>query len=265
MVAYYAQYGYNVDEYDTELQASVAQETVQSKLSTAIVRHYAAENGYELTEEKKAELAAQVQTALDNTREYLESYLSASGYTGDELTQAVEDQLTQAGYSEESLMETAELNDVLNYLYEKATADIAVTEDEVKAAFDEKVATQKENYADLDTFINDYVNENEILYTPEGVRLMECIYIAKVDGEATEDEATKAEATPGRIHGYRGTERLCQGEGCRRVHCGRRGLRGSHEGLQRGQLHRRADAARLSCGRGQPALWRGIYRGRAGA
>ena len=195
-VAYYAQYGYNVDEYDTELQASVAQETVQSKLSTAIVRHYAAENGYELTEEKKAELAAQVQTALDNTREYLESYLSASGYTGDELTQAVEDQLTQAGYSEESLMETAELNDVLNYLYEKATADIAVTEDEVKAAFDEKVATQKENYADLDTFINDYVNENEILYTPEGVRLMECIYIAKVDGEATEDEATKAEATP---------------------------------------------------------------------
>ena len=195
-VAYYAQYGYNVDEYDTDLQASVAQETVQSKLSTAIVRHYAAENGYELTEEKKAELAAQVQTALDNTREYLESYLSAYGYTGDELTQAVEDQLTQAGYSEESLMETAELNDVLNYLYEKATADIAVTEDEVKAAFDEKVATQKENYADLDTFINDYVNENEILYTPEGVRLMECIYIAKVDGEATEDEATKAEATP---------------------------------------------------------------------
>ena len=38
------------------------------------------------------------------------------------MTQAVEDQLTQAGYSEESLMETAELNDVLNYLYEKATA-----------------------------------------------------------------------------------------------------------------------------------------------
>ena len=42
-VAYYAQYGYSVDEYDTELQASVAQETVQTKLSTAIVRHYAAQ------------------------------------------------------------------------------------------------------------------------------------------------------------------------------------------------------------------------------
>ena len=195
-VAYYAQYGYSVDEYDTELQASVAQETVQSKLSTAIVRHYAAQNGYELTEEKKAELLAQVQTTLDNTREYLESYLSAYGYTGDELTAAVEDQLAQAGYTEESLMESAELNDVLNFIYEKATADVTVTEEEVKEAFDAKVAEQKETYADVDSFINDYVNENEILYTPENVRLMECIYIAKVDGEATEDEATKAEATP---------------------------------------------------------------------
>ena len=194
-VAYYAQYGYSVDEYDTDLQSSVAQETVQSKLSMAIVRHYAAENGYELTEEKKAELTAQVQTALDNTREYLESYLSAYGYTGDELTAAVEEQLAQAGYSEESLLDTAELNDVLNFIYEKATADVAVTEDEVKEAFDAKVAEQKENYADVDTFINDYVNESDILYTPESVRLIECIYFAKPADEAAADEATPDEAT----------------------------------------------------------------------
>lgn len=194
-VAYYAQYGYSVDEYDTELQASVAQETVQTKLSTAIVRHYAAQNGYELTEEKKTELAAQVKTALDNTREYLESYLSAYGFTGDELNAAVEEQMAQAGYTEETLMDSAELNDVLNFLYERATADVTVTEDEVKAAFDEKVAKQKESYASVDTFINDYVNESEILYTPENVRLMECIFVASVEGEATEDEATSDEAT----------------------------------------------------------------------
>ena len=196
-VAYYAQYGYSVDEYDTELQASVAQETVQTKLSTAIVRHYAAQNGYELTEEKKTELAAQVKTALDNTREYLESYLSAYGFTGDELNAAVEEQMAQAGYTEETLMDSAELNDVLNFLYERATADVTVTEDEVKAAFDEKVAKQKESYASVDSFINDYVNESEILYTPENVRLMECIFVASVEGEATEDEATMAEATAG--------------------------------------------------------------------
>ena len=70
-----------------------------------------------------------------------------------------------------------------------------MTEDEVKAAFDEKVAKQQESYASVDTFINDYVNESEILYTPENVRLMECIFVASVEGEATEDEATADEAT----------------------------------------------------------------------
>ena len=194
-VAYYAQYGYSVDEYDTELQASVAQETVQTKLSTSIVRHYAAQNGYELTEEKKTELAAQVKTALDNTREYLESYLSASGFTGDELNAAVEEQMAQAGYTEETLMDSAELNDVLNFLYERATADVTVTEEDVQAAYDEKGAKQKESYDSVDSFVNDYVNESDILYTPENVRLMECIFVASVEGEATEDEATADEAT----------------------------------------------------------------------
>ena len=182
-VAYYAQYGYSVDEYDTELQASVAQETVQTKLSTSIVRHYAAQNGYELTEEKKTELAAQVKTALDNTREYLESYLSAYGFTGDELNAAVEEQMAQAGYTEETLMDSAELNDVLNFLYERATADVTVTEDEVKAAFGDCVRGDR----------------------------------GRGDG--------------GRGGGYRVPDRLCQGEGDCRGDCGRRGLRGEHEGL----------------------------------
>ena len=194
-IAYYTQYGYTMDEYDQEFQANVAQETVQMKLSQAIVRRYAEQNGYVLTAEKEEELTAQVQTALDNLREYYESYLSYYGYTGDELAQAVEEEMANSGYTEEALTESAYLKDVLDFIYEKATADISVTEEEVKEAFDAKIASQKESYADIDSFINDYVSDSEILYTPENVRLMECIYIAKVDGEATEEEATREEAT----------------------------------------------------------------------
>ena len=194
-IAYYTQYGYTVDEYDQEFQANVAQETVQMKLSQAIVRRYAEQNGYVLTAEKEEELTAQVQTALDNLREYYESYLSYYGYTGDELAQAVEEEMANSGYTEEALTESAYLKDILDFIYEKATADVTVTEEEVKEAFDAKIASQKESYADIDSFINDYVSDSEILYTPENVRLMECIYIAKVDGEATEEEATREEAT----------------------------------------------------------------------
>ena len=194
-IAYYTQYGYTMDEYDQEFQANVAQETVQMKRSQAIVRRYAEQNGYVLTAEKEEELTAQVQTALDNLREYYESYLSYYGYTGDELAQAVEEEMANSGYTEEALTESAYLKDVLDFIYEKATADVTVTEEEVKEAFDAKIASQKESYADIDSFINDYVSDSEILYTPENVRLMECIYIAKVDGEATEEEATREEAT----------------------------------------------------------------------
>ena len=193
-IAYYTQYGYTVDEYDQEFQANVAQETVQMKLSQAIVRRYAEQNGYVLTAEKEEELTAQVQTALDNLREYYESYLSYYGYTGDELAQAVEEELANSGYTEEALTESAQLKDILDFIYEKATADVTVTDEEVKEAFDAKIASQKESYADVDSFINDYINQTEILYTPENIRLMECIYIAKVDGEATDDEATRDEA-----------------------------------------------------------------------
>ena len=193
-IAYYEQYGYTMDEYDQEFQASVAQETVQMKLSQAIVRRYAEQNGYVLTAEKEEELTAQVQTALDNLREYYESYLSYYGYTGDELAQAVEEELANSGYTEEALTESAQLKDILDFIYEKATADVTVTDEEVKEAFDAKIASQKESYADVDSFINDYINQTEILYTPENIRLMECIYIAKVDGEATDDEATRDEA-----------------------------------------------------------------------
>ena len=40
---------------------------------------------------------------------------------------AVLEQMAQAGYTEETLMDSAELNDVLNFLYERATADVTVT------------------------------------------------------------------------------------------------------------------------------------------
>ncbi len=130
------------------------------------------------------------------------------------------------------------------------------------------MAKQKESYASVDAFVNDYVNESEILYTPENVRLMECIFVASVEGEATEDESDcrrgdADEATADRrpltrrpcprrrprVATYRVPDRLCQGEGDCRGDCGRRGLRGDHEGLYGGRLHRRADAARLPGGR----------------
>ena len=197
-VSYYTQYGYSVDEYDTELQEAVAQETVYNEMSQKVAARYAEDHGYVLTGERDAEILAQAEATMDNMREYYESYLAYYGYEGEELTKIVDEELAASGYSVDYLVKTGRLSDVLEFLYAMATENTTITDEEVRAAFDAKVEEAKTSYADVDTFIQAYLNEEDILYTPENVRRMQCIYIAleaESESEATESEATEAEAT----------------------------------------------------------------------
>ena len=197
-VSYYTQNGYSVDEYDTELQEAVAQETVYNEMSQKVAARYAQEHGYELTEERDAEILAQAEATMDNMREYYESYLAYYGYEGEELAKIVDEEIAASGYSIDYLVKTGRLSDVLEYLYAMATADTAITDEEVRAAFDAKVEEAKTTYADIDAFVQAYLNEEDILYTPENVRRVQCIYVAleaASDAEATESEATASEAT----------------------------------------------------------------------
>ena len=100
-------------------------------------------------------------------------------------------ELEAAGYTYETLYESAKLKSVLDHLYVLGTEGVTVTDEEVKAAFDAKVEAQKAAYdADLDAFISAYISEEDILYTPEGLRLLHCIFIALEDGEAAEGAVT---------------------------------------------------------------------------
>ena len=128
-LAYYEQYGYEMDEYDVEFQNSVAQETVQLLLSQRIAERHAAQTGYELTDEKEAELKTQAETALEQLRASYESYISAYGYAGDELAAMVDSELVNAGYTYEALYESAKLASVLDHLYVLGTEGVAITEE----------------------------------------------------------------------------------------------------------------------------------------
>lgn len=204
----YAQYGYTLDEYDVSFQADVAYEAVQVELSEKIIHYYADKQGYVFTDEKQEELTAQVNAALDSAREYYETYLSYYGYSGEDLTAIVEEELAAMGYTFDSLYANALTNDMYYYLESLATADVTVTEDEVKAAFEEKVETAKTNYENVDSFISDYINEADILYTPENVRLVYSLYIAaeEADEESTEESA-KETAEPQGIDALAGEEK----------------------------------------------------------
>ena len=197
-IAYYAQSGYEMDKYDTEFQNSVAQETVQMKLSQRVAEYHAAQTGYELTAELDEAYQAEALAALAEMVEYYTQALLSYGVPEDEVDGVVKEELENAGYTYEALYESAKLKGVLDHLYPLGTEGLEVTEEEVKMAFDAKVEEQKLTFdADTDSFINAYISQEEILYTPENVRLMQCIFIAPEDEEeATPSEATPDEATP---------------------------------------------------------------------
>ena len=203
-ISYYAQYGYEMDEYDTELQNAVAQETVYSKLSQLVAERYAKDNGFALTAEAEAELVANAEATLDNMREYYATYLASYGLSGDDLTAAVEQEIAASGYTVDYLVESGKLSAVLEYIYEKHTADVTVTPEEVKAAFDAKIETAKTTYADVDAYISAFLNGEEILYTPEGFRNVQVLFINPTDDAAPETtgkakaEAAKAEIDAGK-------------------------------------------------------------------
>ena len=200
-IAYYAQYGYEMDEYDVEFQESVAQETIQMLLSQRVAERHAMDNGYELTAEKEAEFEAKAVEALDQLRASYSSYIATYGYEGEELAAMVESELAAGGYTKEALLESARLASVLDHLYALTTEGVTITEDEAKAAYDAKIAELKESYdADPDAFVNSYLAEGEPIYTPEGMRLMHCIYIAK-EAEGVEAAEAAEGADPASLTG----------------------------------------------------------------
>ena len=188
-IAYYSQYGYEMDEYDTDFQNSVAQETVQMKLSQKVAERHAVDTGYEMTQEKDELHQAEALAALTEMKEYYTQYLLSYGVPEDQIDEVVMSELEAAGYTYEALYESAKLKGVLDHLYTLGIEGVTVTDEEVKAAFDAKIEAQKATYeADPDAFISAYISEEEILYTPENMRLLHCIFIALEDGEAAEGE-----------------------------------------------------------------------------
>ena len=206
-IAYYSQYGYEMDKYDTEFQNSVAQETVQMKLSQKVAERHAIDTGFEMTPEKDEGYRAEALTALAEMTEYYTQYLLSYGVPQDQIEEVVKSELEAAGYTYETLYESAKLKGVLDHLYALGIEGVAVTEEEVKAAFEAKVTAQKEKYdADVDAFISAYIGEEEILYTPEGVRLLHCIFVA------IEDETAEAEGVTGKAKAEEALAKIRAGE-----------------------------------------------------
>ena len=141
-VTQYAQMGIDVVAYGMD---GILREVVVDTLAEeAIVQYMAGELGLGLTEEQQAQFAEEAQATYDSQVDsYYQTYL-AGQYESEEDGLAVAAQaLDEMGYSYESYLDSLTSTQLSTNVYDYVTKDVAVTEEDIEAAYDEYVAADE--------------------------------------------------------------------------------------------------------------------------
>lgn len=183
MAAIYETFGMSTDDYADDLKTDVLANLAEDAVLTLKAQEL---NVYENSAEELAAAEAEAQESYDATVAYYMSF-----FTGDETTEAnarvmAEEYLAEEGLTYESIL--ADTVDALwrDRLFNAVTAEMTITEEDVRNLYDSGLENAKENYAaDVSTFEYDYANGEIIFYCPEGYREVEYMLLPCTDEEFT--------------------------------------------------------------------------------
>ncbi len=116
--------------------------------------------------------------------------------TDAELDALLNEELAAIGYTREYFLESQKIAVQQEMLREHVTADVEVSDDEVKAEFDSLVATQKETY-DATPASYAYAEQNglDLYYMPEGYRGVKNLLVMIDSAKQSEISALQSELT----------------------------------------------------------------------
>lgn len=172
----YAQYGY--DTSDETFAAAMQAYAVDYAVQLELMEQKAVEKGFDqFTDEEKAEIEK------ENAEEWasiVDMYVSYYGGVTDESTDdekaaarvSVLSMLESMGYTEAVLLENAMENAKLDKVQAMMVEDASVSDEEVKALFDQYVAEDESSYKDnvaMYEYMTQYYGQTSY-YTPEGYR-----------------------------------------------------------------------------------------------
>ena len=175
----YAQMGIDVVAYG--MDGALREVVVNTLAEEAIVLYMADQLGLGLTEEQQTQFAADAQSTYEGLVDsYYQTYLTGSDEEEGLATAA--QALNDMGYDYDYYYNALVDNQLITNVYDYVTRDVAVSEEEIEAAYDENVAADEANYADPYQFENAFMNGTTIYYTPEGYRNVKHI-LFKFDDE----------------------------------------------------------------------------------
>ena len=186
----YAYYGISYDttteEARQDAQDAVIKGLKEEMVLNAKIRDLKLD---ELTEEEETQVKEEADKDYDEDLDYvIDSYLSdeEKALEGDALREAAVKKLTSLGYAYETYEKNARTEVINGKLRDYVIQDVEVTDEEVSAEYDSRVAADQEKYGEsAGTWADANLNGATLYYTPAGVRRVKQILI-----KFTEDDQT---------------------------------------------------------------------------
>lgn len=186
----YAQYGISMADYADEIKESILLGMVEN----AIKEDKIAELGLDQPDEATlAELTRLANEDWENYVSYASQSYADSGLSEEEIREKAIERLTQAGYSEENLLN----NRISEYADEALTAyitkDVTIDDDEIEEAYSEMVDNDRGDYEDSDHTYNAARGSGSLItWNPEGYRAVKHVLVKFNDEQAAQYSELKS-------------------------------------------------------------------------
>ena len=182
---YYNYYGYTIDTTSETYISQATDTVVQSNIQTLVRNQKIKELGFDQFADE--ELAELTKTADEDYQSMIDTikllYLSGSTNEGDALTAEAEAYAKTNGYTKEYVLADAKATKAQERLKDSVVKDIAVSDEEVKADFDEKVAAAKTSYeSNLSAYGSAFNGGSAVYYAPAGYRYVKQVLV-KISAE----------------------------------------------------------------------------------
>lgn len=184
MAAQYA--GYGIDLESMGMADTAKKNILEAAVEDAVILAKAAELGLDqFTEEELAEFETSAQEALDHYTDYYLSYYYADAEEiTDEMRAEAEAYWTDNGVTIESIIEDYKTSDIYAAVEEYVTKDVAITEEDTQAAYEELILENQENYTDDSSYNADRSSGVAIAWNPEGYRAVKHVLVKFNDEQA---------------------------------------------------------------------------------
>lgn len=184
MNAQYAAYGMDLASMGMADMAKVS--VVEAAVEDAVIKAKAEELGLaQLDEATMADLNALAEETLNY---YVDYYLSQAYADAEEITDEMKAEAIayweSTGTSLDAILQSCIDSEVYQAVEEYAFKDVAVTEEDIQAAYQEMIQDNQDAYTDDATYNSDRTNAEAIAWNPEGYRAVKHVLVKFSDEQS---------------------------------------------------------------------------------